>query len=317
MKFAIGIPVYNGTVRVDCLLDSIAKYYSGAKDIEVLVSDDRSPEAEETRRVCEKWGVGFTQPEEWKGVGGNTNHVIRNLDADVIAVIQDDILFSKGSMEVMEQFWEDNRWLRMGSVGWTYFQSWELRQVGIIPSIEAFYPSTWNTGEIKRNAYTFHAEQDPVIHPQPFKDIYLKGTPSGVAFAISKLAWEDCAGMYEFGMFEGGMFHDLWDRGWFNLIMPTPPMLHGHMLGATFHMGETLRERMQQQPHKALGRHETGEQMYEKIRGRRYLDDWEYIMRTYIGPEVDSPRKEEFETGRQCGEEILSLIKYRFNPMEF
>jgi len=151
MKFAIGVPCYNGAQRVDYLLDSIAKFYSGAKDADILVSDDCSPQGEETRKVCEKWGVGFTQPSEWQGVGGNTNHVIGSLDADVIAVIQDDILFSKGSMEVMEKFWEDNRWLRLGAVGWTYFQSWELKQVGIIPRVEDFYPPTWNTCEIRRN----------------------------------------------------------------------------------------------------------------------------------------------------------------------
>jgi len=220
---------------------------------------------------------------------------------------------------VMEKFWQDNRWLRLGSVGWTYFQSWELRQVGVIPTIEAFYPPTWNTGGIRRNAYTFHPDErtgDPPIHPQPNVEPYLKGTPSGVAFAISKLAWEDCAGMYEFGMFEGGMFHDMWDRGWINLIIPTPPMLHGHMLGATFQMDETLRTRLREHPAKGLGKHELGEQLYEKLRGRRYDDDWDYIMRRYIGPERDTER-EGYEDGEKCSREILSLIKYDFDPMEF
>jgi len=318
MKFAIGIPCYNGAQRLDYLLESIFKFYTRAKAVDILVSDDCSPQAEETRKVCEKWGVRFTQPDEWKGVGGNTNHVIRSLDADVIAVIQDDILFSKGSMEVMEKFWEDNRWLRLGSVGWTYFQSWELRQVGIIPTVEAFYPPTWNTGEIRRNAYTFHAEQDPPIHPSPNVRPYLKGTPSGVAFAISRLAWEDCAGMYEFGMFEGGMFHDMWDRGWVNLIIPTPPMLHGHRLGATFHMDQTLRERIEEHPEKGLGRHAFGEQLYERLRGRRYLEDVDYVMRRYTGPEPDrTTDPQAYQAGQRCRDEIMALIKYDFNPMEF
>ena len=302
MRFAIGIPTYNGAQRLDYLLDSIFKFYTRAREVEVLVSDDCSPQGEETEKVCQKWGVKFTQPDEWKCVGGNTNHLINSLEADIIGVLQDDILISKGSIETMEQFWEENRWLRLGSVGWTYTQSWELRQVSIIPSIEAFYPPTWNTGEIRRNAYTFHAEQDPPIHPSPFAAPMLYGTPSGVAFAICKLAWEDCGGCYEFGMFEGGMFHDMWDRGWINMIIPTPPMLHGHRHGATFLIDEVLKQRFAEHPEMVPARHEMGEELYKKLRGRYYHDDYVYINSTYIKP---------FEA------EILSLIKYRFDARSF
>jgi len=123
-----------------------------------------------------------------------------------------------------------------------------------------------------------------------------------VAFAIRKLAWEDCSGMYEFGMFEGGMFHDMWDRGWINLIIPTPPMLHGHTLGATFHMDNTLHTRLQDHPEKVAGKHELGEERYERLRGRRYHSDYEYITAKYIDP---------------FRGQILSLLKYNFNPMDF
>lgn len=305
MRFAIGIPAYNGAQRVDYLLESIDKFYSRAKEVEILVSDDCSPQGEETEKVCQRWGVKYTQPDEWKCVGGNTNHLINSLDADIIGVIQDDILISRGSIEVMEQFWEDNRWLRLGAVGWTYFQAWELAQVGILPSRDKFYPPSWNNGEIKRNDYTLIADPatgDLPVHPQPNDKPYLKPTPSGVAFTISKLAWEDCAGFYEFGMFEGGMFHEMWERGWINLIIPTPPILHGHMWATEKAAGPELHQHIKEHPEKKPSKHPLGEDLYKKLRGRYYSDDHAYINSSYIEP---------FEA------EILSLIKYRFDVRSF
>lgn len=310
MRFAVGITVYNGSFRVKHLLESIHRYCSHARELEILVSDDHSPDAEETKKVCIEAGAQFTQPQEWVQCNGNINHLMNSLDANWIAVIQDDTLISRNSFEVMEKFLEDNRWLKLGGVGWMYMQAWELAQLGYIKDRNGFYGERiefpkWNTGTIKRNAKQIIKQHDGIamddpIHSHPFLKPVLADTPSGAAFALNKLAWEDSGGMFEFGIMEGGMFFEMWDRGWINMIIPTPPILHGH--GWSTDRIAELVAHYSEHPEKQPGRHLVGDQLYKTLRTRYYLQDEEYIKNTYLTP---------YE------KEILSLVKYDFDAGDF
>lgn len=298
MKFSIVIPGFNGPERVDYLLESIFKFYPDVAPWQIIVSDDCSPRMDEIETICqEKYDVIFTHPPEWKCVGGNTNHGISLAETDLVFVINDDLIISKGTFETMLKFWEDNKHLKIGAAGFTFMQAYQLAEKGIIQSIDKFYPPIWNTGEISRNA--LNLKQD-MFHSK-FTYPILSSTPSGPCFAVSKKAWEDSGRFHEFGMWEGGAFHTMWEKGYSIFMVPTPPLFHAKSL-ATGDKSGFLQKMYAEHPEKKPYMHELGEMMYKNKRRRRYDKDTAYVWAEIINPKRDK---------------IIESVKYGFDAERF
>lgn len=298
MDFTIVIPCFNSPERVDCLLESIFKFYPKADPKKIIVSDDCSPRKEEVRIVANKHGVLFTHPPKWMCVGGNTNHAVGLAEDNLVFVINDDLLISKGSLETMQKFWEDNQHLRIGAVGFLFIQSTQLVEIDIISNMAKFYPPVWNNGEIKYNSCKF---KKPFL-PQPFMKPLLTPTPSGPCFAVNKTAWEDSGKFHEFGMWEGGAFHAMWEKGWVLFMIPTPSLLHAIGRG-TGDKSEFLKQMYAKYPEKRPYMHEQGEEIYKTVRnGRGYKEDTAYMWDNLINPRTS---------------EILKSVKYDFDAEAF
>lgn len=282
MDFTIVIPCFNCPERVNYLLESIFKFYPGVDSYKIIVSDDCSPKKEETRKVSQKWGVLFTHPGEWGCVGRNTNHAVNLSRDDLVFVINDDLIISKGTFKAMLKFWEDNQHLKIGATGFTFIQSYQLVSKGIIPHVDNFYPPTWNDGEINYNAL----ELEYKAFPTKFTEPILTSTPSGPCFAVSKKAWEEAGKFHEFGMWEGGAFHAMWENGYVICMVPTPPLLHA-LSQSTNDSDKFLQEMYRDNPERRPWMHEEGEKIYKDKRGKRYDDDTAYIWEKIIYPQKD------------------------------
>ncbi len=283
MDFTIVIPGFNGPERIDYLLESIFKFYPQAADTQIIVSDDCSPKIEEIGNVVRKWNVIFTHPPVWGCVGSNSNHAVSLSRNDLVFVINDDLIISKGTLETMAKFWEDNKHLNLGAAGFTFIQDYQLVEKGIIPTRDKFYPPVWNTGNISRNAL----EVGHDIFTNKFTRPIVTSTPSGPCFAVSKAAWKASGKFHEFGMWEGGAFHTMWEKGYSILMVPTPPLLHAKSRG-TGDNSQFLRDKYSESVQKRPYMHKEGEALYKAKRGKGYDEDT-----AYIWADVIDPRREE------------------------
>jgi len=279
MEFTVAIPCFNSPERVDYLLESLFKFSPELSPDKVIVSDDCSPNIEKIKKVVKKYNAIFTSPPAWGCVGENTNHVVSLSKDNLVFVINDDLLISKGTLEVMQKFWEDNQHLKIGAAGFTFIQSYQLEEKGVIKNREGFYPPAWNKGNLNYNNFKFKH----LCFPTQFLRPILTSTPSGPCFAINKAAWEECGKFHEFGMWEGGLFHTMWEKGWVIFMVPTPPMLH-LVNGATADLSDFLKRMYVLHPEKRPYEHEKGQEIYKNKRSRYYLEDVEHIFKNYIYP---------------------------------
>lgn len=107
MNITIGIPTYNGALRLDQLLKSITlRYPSGAgyplflNSLKIVVVDDGSPRVAETRDVVNFWRkqlpLSFVEHGENRGIAPAWNTATRLLPSDYIVLINDDVVVPSG-----------------------------------------------------------------------------------------------------------------------------------------------------------------------------------------------------------------------------
>ena len=107
----IGIPSYNRPNQLYELLSSIDCNHN---KIEILISDDRSPNQTEISRAVEKfekktrYKITYVKNNENLGFDGNIRNIISNASSKFILFMGDDDLFIKNSLDLYINFLEKN-----------------------------------------------------------------------------------------------------------------------------------------------------------------------------------------------------------------
>ena len=231
--YGICIPVFNGAKRLNYLFESLNSFSPmfRNRELDVVVSNDRHPEietSEETKKVCDKWGVKYVELDKWSWASANTDNAIKHCNADVVMYLNDDLIVSDKSIEIMVEFWERNKFFRLGAVGFMVLNAWELETVGIIER-ENFYPPVWNDGMLTRNAIIKKLWENCPKGKVPefgyFEEPQLSCAPTGWAFAIDKRIWEKVGGVGNGGVIEAiGLA--IWEAGYLVVNIQTPALLH-------------------------------------------------------------------------------------------
>jgi len=126
IKTLVGIPTYNGSHRVDWLLQSISMRTPMDADYRIVVCDDSGrPEHQGmTRAVVEKWKsqlpVDLIVNEKNLGLSSTWNRMIKSKDSEHCILINDDIIVASYWLESMTYFLGNNP--KAGSAGhYSYF----------------------------------------------------------------------------------------------------------------------------------------------------------------------------------------------------
>jgi len=101
-RIAVGIPTFNGAMRVESILKAISLRTPllQAGDVEVVVVDDGSDKESESRAVATRWGD--TMPLRYVAHGNNLgvsaawNTISRATDAPIVVIANDDVIVSSG-----------------------------------------------------------------------------------------------------------------------------------------------------------------------------------------------------------------------------
>lgn len=117
-KVGIGIPTFNGPKRVADLLNSIHEH---THDIDYVINvlDDcsRPDENEKIKAICKTYdNVSFLSNPTNMGLPFNWNKMVRNLDAEIVVLLNDDILVVKDWLKALVHFVDNNE--KVGMVGW-------------------------------------------------------------------------------------------------------------------------------------------------------------------------------------------------------
>jgi len=227
-KFGLAIPTLSGEHILIPLFESLKKHCSCLDDLDIVVSNDPHPERDSsvTKKICDDFNVRFVELPKWSWATANTDNAIRNCDAEIVGYLNDDMVISENSIETMIEFWERNKFFKLGAVGWMIINAWELVAAGIIEHEKRFYPPDWNTGKIIRNdLITKIREGDRIPEFDYFEKPILSGVPTGWAFSIRKDVFNEIGGLGIGGVIEAvGLA--IWEAGYLVVNIQTPPLLH-------------------------------------------------------------------------------------------
>jgi len=117
----IGIPTYNGAERLDWLLKSISmrtpEFESGL--VRLVIVDDGSPRVDATRTVVashkERLPIYFVEHGNNRGISAGWNTCARAFDSELIVLINDDVIISKGWLRALTHVLEHSP--GVGAVG--------------------------------------------------------------------------------------------------------------------------------------------------------------------------------------------------------
>ena len=93
----IGIPTYNGWMRVENLLENIKQRTEKHIKYKVLVCDDsgRNDHRQKVKEICNRYGADFVYHEHNRGVPAAWNTLTRSSKTDIVILLNDDILVAK------------------------------------------------------------------------------------------------------------------------------------------------------------------------------------------------------------------------------
>jgi GT2 family glycosyltransferase len=93
----IGIPTYNGWMRVENLLRNIAQRTENNIKYEIIVCDDsgREDHRHKVRDICKSYNVNFVYHPHNKGVPSAWNTLTKNASSDIVILLNDDVLVAK------------------------------------------------------------------------------------------------------------------------------------------------------------------------------------------------------------------------------
>jgi O-antigen biosynthesis protein len=104
MQVTLGVSSYNGAVRLDWLLKSIAMR-TPLSNVRIVVVDDGSPRVAETRAVAERWipDLPLTYIEHGKnrGISAGWNTASRAEQSEIVVLLNDDVIVSAGWLEAL------------------------------------------------------------------------------------------------------------------------------------------------------------------------------------------------------------------------
>ena len=204
LKISVGISTYNPDERLLRLIKSIEEYAPG---IDIVVIDDGSPDGGESAvNICNRGTAKLVKHDKNRGIPSAWNTAVKNLDADLIIMLNDDIkIISEGWVESIKYFFENNE--NIGGVGWPL--------IHIDPA----------TGSPRST------EGFPTFDADPG----LVGSAVGCSFGFLKKCWEliknedGSTGFWEnlVSFYEEIFFGlKLAEKGYFSFMLPAPPLEH-------------------------------------------------------------------------------------------
>ena len=110
-RILVGIPTYNGA---DDLLPTCLEAIKmrSCSDIEytLVVVDDsgRTEHQKKTKAVCDKYGATWLYNERNSGITHSWNTLVRSSNEENIVLLNDDLIVSRGWLEAMVYFLENN-----------------------------------------------------------------------------------------------------------------------------------------------------------------------------------------------------------------
>jgi len=214
--------------RVRCLLSTICQDCF-SKEIEISVFDDGSNNykgQQALKNVCDSFNVKYYCSPVWKGISGNYNFACSNMHHKWIAVLSDDTIFSKGAIEPMLYFLENNQDKKIASAGWSVVNAFDLVKDGFLVSLESFYTAfpSWMS-KIDLNKLSNRPEQGTwECHKFPV----LCRWSSGPALVVNRNIWEKKGGFFEKVLcFEEDFCDWVWNHtDYFCVNIASPPIYH-------------------------------------------------------------------------------------------
>jgi GT2 family glycosyltransferase len=90
----IGIPTYNGSQRVENLLNNLKQRTESHIKHDIVVCDDsgRTEHQDKIKSICAKYGARFIFHPKNKGVPSAWNTLVKSSDSDYVILLNDDIL---------------------------------------------------------------------------------------------------------------------------------------------------------------------------------------------------------------------------------
>lgn len=228
----IGIPCYNGAdTLLPACLESIRTRSGAAVDYDLVVVDDsgRDEHRRKSRAVAERFGARWLSHDRNRGIPAGWNTIARSSNASMIALLNDDIIVSKGWLDALVYFLQNNA--HAGSVGlhFNFIVPDDVR--GLLADPDAAIPT--------RDPFTKEPQESS---HDPSGTIGLCMCPPGCCFGFTRERYDEVGGFDEgyFCFYEESDFGTaLAARGYPTYLMPWPTL--GHIWSATFSAAPELK----------------------------------------------------------------------------
>ena len=235
-SIGIGIPVYNDSILIDYLLDSI-DIYTDRKLFKITVLDDGSAKdnKKSVKKICKNHDVDFIYHDKNLGVPKSWNDLVKYLNTDYIILLNNDIVVWDKWFESMKFFLENNPNIGTVSLPIVIINTEDVNNIvsGIRANpnkrcIEILEPCT---RKIRKGVFNL-----PELGP-PIRAVW----PIGCIFGFSRKMYDTVNGFNEayHSFYEEVEFGiNLYQKGYPSIILPGPHIYH--VWGATFQINSQI-----------------------------------------------------------------------------
>lgn len=232
----IGIPIYNDSVLISYLLDSI-DMCTNRKHVKIAVIDDGSTEDNQksVKKICEDHNVDFIYNNNNDGVPKSWNRLVMYLNTDYIILLNNDIIVFDKWFDAMNFFLVNNP--NIGTVSLPTIITDKADMPYIIQNMRS---------DINKRAIEILSPYDKTRRYQTFnlpetRHPVRSMSPIGCSFGFSRKAYDIVYGFNEqyFAFYEEVDFGiSLYMQGYPSIILPGPHLYHGW--GLTFQMNTAI-----------------------------------------------------------------------------
>lgn len=124
-RVVIGVPTYNGAKRANDLFHSIGQRTPTDLDWRVVLVDDGSPNVADTREVARLWEqtlrLKYIEHRTNRGISAGWNSISRAFDCDIVVLINDDVIVSRGWLESLVYVLDHSPMVGVVGMSWHAF----------------------------------------------------------------------------------------------------------------------------------------------------------------------------------------------------
>lgn len=193
-EVTIGVPTYNGWLRIHQLLQNINQRTLKDIDYKILVCDDSGKEEHRNRvkDICASFGADYVYHTQNRGVPASWNTLVKSCDSKYIILLNDDILVANNWLKHPMHALRNNP--QVGSFG---LHCWFISPEDVAPLLQGPDAKIIPLNVHYRNSQLIRNERFTSIPEEIGGQPGRMMCPTGCAFGFRRSMWQEVGGFDE------------------------------------------------------------------------------------------------------------------------